>query len=114
MMREDRHLHVFDHGHGCKRLRDLKRACHTMATNRMRREPQQVFSIKHNRAPIRTELAVDHVERGGLAGAIGTDQCQQLPGTQLEVNAIHRMDAAKRFAKPAHAQKAHRATLLFK
>lgn len=45
------------------------------------------------------ELAVDHVERGGLARTVGVDEREQLTGGQFEVDAIHRLNATKRFAQ---------------
>ena len=44
-------------------------------------------------------LAVEHVEAGALAGAVGTDQRQDFAGLQRERHAAHRMDAAIGFAQ---------------
>ena len=53
-------------------------------------------------------LAVEHVEAGALAGAVGADQRQDFAGLQRERHAAHRMDAAIGFAQAFDRQQCGR------
>ena len=44
------------------------------------------------------------VEHGGLAGAVGADQAEDLPLLHLEGEAVHRLDAAEVHAQTLHVQ----------
>ena len=54
--------------------------------------------------------AGDQVEGGGLAGAVGADQGQQLAGLEFEVDAIDGLDATEGLAQVLDFEQAHRAT----
>ena len=50
-------------------------------------------------ARIGRELAVHHVEAGGLAGAVRADERDQLARRDAEGNVAHRLDAAVRLGQ---------------
>ena len=56
-------------------------------------KPIDPLARERDRALIGRQLAGDHVEQGGLAGAVGTDDGEQLAGRDAEA---HRIDAPAR------------------
>ena len=53
---------------------------------------------KRDRALIGRDLAGDHVEQGGLAGAVGADDGEELAGPDAEAHGVERLQAAKALA----------------
>ena len=82
----------------------MKGAPHALAPNVARLAPHQLLALQHDGALIRTQLAIDHVEGGGLARAIGANQGQQLARGHVKADAVHRFDAPKGLAQVAHLQ----------
>ena len=105
--RQQSHLHVFHDGQRGKGFGNLKGAAHAESPDLARRFADQLMAVQQDRAAISAQLPVDHVEGGGLAGAVGPDQCQQLAGGQLKMNAIDRTHATERFAQAGHFEQAH-------
>ena len=58
-----------------------------------------VLAAQMDPAAVGNDLAVEHVEAGALAGAVGADQRQDFTGLQREDDAAHRMDAAIGFGQ---------------
>src|SRR5262249_32129628 len=58
-------------------------------------------------AAIGHELPVDHVEAGRLAGAVGTDQRQELAVAQLKADVLDGVHAAECLGQVAHGEDAH-------
>ena len=104
VMRDERHLHVLAHGHGLERGGDLERAAHAQRPHRARVEAGDVAARKEDAPGVGRELAVDEVEAGGLAGAVGADQRQQTAGLHAEGDAVDRLDAAERLLEAARLQ----------
>ena len=52
----------------------------------------------------------DHVEQGGLAGAVGADQPEDLPLPQLQAHAIEGQQAAEAAADRLHLEQGHGAS----
>ena len=50
----------------------------------------------------RTQHARQHPQQGGLAGAIGTDQAEQLTGTDGEVRVVHRQHVSETARERTH------------
>ena len=53
------------------------------------------IAIQHHLAAVGRVKAGDHVDRGGLAGAVGTDQSQDFAGRDMEAQAVERVEAAE-------------------
>ena len=77
-----------------------------------RRQPGDRPAVEGDGAGVGLELAVQHVEAGALAGAVGADQRQHFAGGEIEVDAGHRLDAAERLAQAADRQQHHVASSL--
>src|SRR5262249_55541266 len=58
-------------------------------------------------AAVGQKLAVDDVEAGRLAGAVGADQRQELALADVEADIGDRAHAAERLAEVAHGEDAH-------
>ena len=64
-------------------------------------------AVEAHAAGVGPELAVEHVEAGGLAGAVRPDQRQQLAGRDREGHAVHGLHAAEGLSRgPATARTA--------
>src|SRR6218665_238512 len=71
-----------------------------------------VGAVEGDGAVVGLELAVDHVEGGRLAGAVGADEREQFAGRQLEADAVHGLHAAEGFAEVGDFEEAHAFTSL--
>ncbi len=63
-----------------------------------------VLAIQADAAIVRRDQAGDHVETGGLAGAVRPEQAHDLAAMQGEADALHHRPAAERLADPVHEQ----------
>ena len=107
----ERHLHVLGDRHGHERLGDLEGAAEAQAPDAARRQAGNVLVGEPDTAAVGRELAADHVEDGGLAGAVGADDRQQPPGVEAKRHVARGHHAAERLAQRLDAQKAHAAAL---
>ena len=80
----ERHLHVLAHAERREGRGDLEGAAHAQAPDRAGRRPTISRPPSRTEAAVGRELAVQHVEAGALARAIGADQRQQLAGVDGE------------------------------
>src|SRR5262249_32777704 len=48
-----------------------------------------VLALEQGAAPVGRDLASGHAERGGLAGAVGAEQADDLAEVDLEMDALH-------------------------
>src|SRR6218665_1841736 len=112
VVREQRHLHVLDHGERGKSFGDLEGAAHALAPDLARLAAHELVAVERDRALVGLELAVDHVEGGRLAGAVGADEREQFAGRQLEADAVHGLHAAEGFAEVGDFEEAHAFTSL--
>src|SRR5438094_3677678 len=110
-VRQQRELHVLAHGERAPDRGDLEGAPDALAPDLPRREAEDRFAAEQHLAGIGAELAVHHVEAGGLAGAVGTDEREELALAEREAHPVDRAHAAERFLQVAHLEKRfHRAT----
>src|SRR5207253_9972021 len=58
-------------------------------------------------AAARSQQSDEHLDGGGLAGAVGAEEAEQLPGAHLQVQVFHRREAAVALGQEAGGQ--HRA-----
>ncbi len=86
-VREQRDLDVLAHRHRRERRRHLERAPDAQPGDGLRRQSGQQASGQRRAAAVRRKLAVEHVEQGRLAGPIGSDHRDALPGRHIEAHA---------------------------
>ena len=103
-LRQQRHLHVFHNGKRRECLGNLERTAHPHAPDVARVTAHQFLGTQLDGTRIGLELAVDHVERGGLARTVGANQRQQFSRSQIERNAVDCLDATERFAQTGDFQ----------
>ena len=105
--RDQRHLHVLDHGQRGKGLGDLESTAHAELPDLARLATDQLLAIQPDRTLVGLELAVDHVEGRRFARAIGANQREQLARRNRKIDAIDRTVAAKGLAQTGDAEQAH-------
>jgi len=100
-------LHVLDDLHRSEGRGDLEGAADAQTPDCVRRHADDVATVEQHAARVRPELAVDHVEAGGLAGAVRADHRQQLAGVQRETDVVDGPHAAERFRQMFDDEQAH-------
>src|SRR5258708_22091298 len=60
--------------------------------------------IQYYLAAVRRIEAGDHVDRGGLAGAVRPDQSQNFAGCDMEAQSVQRIKAAEAFCQFFHVE----------
>src|SRR6202050_2551309 len=93
-MRGQRYLDVLAHSHGRECRCDLEGAPHAQPPDLARLEASGVLPQHMNPAGVGRGLAVEHVEAGRLAGAIGPDQRKDFARLKRKRDATHGMDPA--------------------
>ena len=107
-----RHRDVLLHGQIVEQLDRLPRAGETQARPLVRRLPRQVAAVEHHAAAVADE-AGDRVDERRLAGAVRSDQAEELSGLDLQVDVDQRPHAAEADRHPVRFQHgSHRSTLL--
>src|SRR5262249_37601282 len=71
----------------------------------LRRARRDLDPAKTNDAGIARENAGDHLDQGGLAGAILAEQSMDLARAEREIDVLQRAHRAKTLGYPAHLQK---------
>jgi hypothetical protein len=94
-MADQRHLHVLRDGHREKGLRNLKGAPDPAPESFARREAGDDLAVQHHLAPVRRELAADHVEGRRLSRAVRADERQKLAAVDGEADISRRHHAAE-------------------
>src|SRR5262249_29709988 len=107
IMAHDRELHVLGNGHRAERRGDLKGAADAEPPDLARLEPHDAAIGETDFTLIGSELPVDHVEAGRLAGAVRSDQGQELACTNVEAGIVDGAHAAERLRQVAHGENAH-------
>src|SRR5262249_52909290 len=98
-MRDQRDLDILAHGHGRECRGDLKGAADAEPPDRARLQADGLLAEKMDRAPVRRDLSVEHVEAGAFSRAIRADQRQDLAGIQFERHGAYGVNAAIGFAQ---------------
>ena len=96
---------VVEHGESGERLHDLEGAADAGGADLVRAQAVDGFPLENNFAGVRGIDAGDHIEDGGLAGAVRADQAVDVALGDLERRRVHRTQAAERFADRAHFEK---------
>jgi hypothetical protein len=100
--------HVLEHRERGKDLRDLERARDAEPGDLARRPPGNVAVLEPDGALGRPQMTGDHVDEGGLAGAVGADDADGLLRRNVDRDVARRHDRAERLLEIAHRQD-HRA-----
>src|SRR5499425_2443748 len=90
---QSRHLHVLEDSHAAPQLRELKCACDAHAGVDVWRTAAHLLAAHQHAAGVRVEVAGQHVDQRGLAGAIGADEPDEVALGDREVHGIVRDDA---------------------
>jgi len=72
------------------------------ADNFVRREADQAAAVEGDRAARGPQQAGDRAQGGRLAGAVGTDERDDLPGLDVQVDPVQRLDGAVGDVEVAH------------
>jgi hypothetical protein len=99
--------HVFQDGHAAEQLDILEGAGQSQAGPAVGRQTCQVFAFQENGAGGGWKQAVDDIEAGGFAGAVGADEGQDLPGSDVEAHLIQGPHPAEVLAEGIHRQDRH-------
>ena len=83
-----RQQQVLEHGQPAERAGDLERPRQAERQQAMRRETVDAPAVEHDASGVRPQLAGEHRQQRGLAGAVGTDQPGDAAGRHVEGNTI--------------------------
>jgi hypothetical protein len=109
--RERAHHHVVQHGHPREGAQLLERPRNPAAADRVRRQPRQRRTVEPHLPLVGMVEAGDDLEQGGLAGAVGADDPDQLAGRHVEGDPAVGRDAAEPLRHAGDGQEAHGAVL---
>src|SRR2546426_1529363 len=110
--RVHRHDQVLGDGHRAPQLEVLKCARDAEARSHVRRRIDQRVAFEEDRALVRGDDAGDAVEERRLAGAVGTDQAEDLAAVQVQRHSVQSDDSAEAHCDVAYTQHRH-ATFTF-
>jgi hypothetical protein len=96
--------HVVEHAETRERLDDLKGPTDAGIADAIGPEPGDRAAVELHRAGAGRKDTGDHVEGRGLAGAVGADQRVDCARRHVEVDIVHRAQAAEALAQPAHTE----------
>ena len=100
-------LHQLHHGHDI--LFDsqppedrwlLRQIPHAKPRALVHRQAGDVLAVDQDLALIDADEAGDHVEAGGLAGAVGAEQADDLAALEAQADALHDLTLAERLEQP--------------
>src|SRR5581483_8147848 len=101
------------YGQQGEQLEALKRSGQPGAGAPVGRQPRDVAAVDAHDSRVGPLQAADHVEQGGLAGTVRSDQPGHAPGGGIEVDVVQRQVATEAHRDTAHRQQrrggAHRA-----
>ena len=91
---ERAHLQVLLHAHAGEHVAAFRHMGHAQRDDLVRMRFEQIVAIIGNAAGFGRHQTGDGVQGGGLAGAVGSDQGDDLAVVHLEANALDRVDRA--------------------
>ena len=106
---DEGHLDVLADGHAGEARGDLEGAADAAAPDGAGRQAGDGPASQGHGPGVRPELAADHVEAGGLAGAVGADEGEHLAGCDGEGDGLDGGDATPGFAEVFDGEDAHAA-----
>ncbi len=107
------YLQIFQHRHARKYASAFRRLCELEPGDLVGRQPGNVAAVEGDRPFARPRVAAHRHHQGGLAGAVGADQRDDLAGIDVEVDALERPHVAVKGGDAANGKEgsAHRPTL---
>ena len=102
-----RHPDVVGDGHAVEQADFLKGAAHAAASPQMARHGGAVGAEIADASRARRKVAADDLEQGGLAGAVGADQANDLARADRERHVAQCHHAAEVAADAAHLERGH-------
>src|SRR5690606_7120845 len=87
----------------------LEHAQHAQAGELGGIEPQDASAVEPDLAGVGAQVARQHIEQRGLAGAVRTDQADQLAFRHVHADAVERLEAAEALADVANLEQRHHA-----
>ena len=96
---------VLAHGHGAEEGEVLEGSADAEIGDAVGRRPQQRAALEEDVALVRGVEAAEAIEKGGLAGAVGADQADDLPLVDVEGDAVESDDAAETQAHAVDPEK---------
>src|SRR6185312_10630523 len=102
--RERTHRDIVRHGDLVERPHDLEGAAHAGAANLVRAHADEGLSVEHNVAACRLQGTGDHVEGGGLAGAVRADQRMDGAGRHFEGDVVDGGQPAEATGEPLYLE----------
>ncbi len=101
--------HVVEHGHRAEQLDVLERARDPAPHDAVRRRTQKALAGEAHAAGVGLVEPGDHVEEGGLAGAVRADQPDDLPRVDVERDVVDRDDPPEPPRHVPNLEQRHRA-----
>src|SRR5437667_317905 len=95
---------VVEHGKVAEQAVDLEGAAQAALHALRLRRPGHVIAAKQDAAGGGTQGSHQHVDEGGLAGAVGPDERVALSGPQPEIDVLRHRQRAEAFAEPTGFQ----------
>ncbi len=86
---------VLAHGKTLERFGGLEGPCQPLRHDAVRRIAGDVAAVEADGSGLRRDLAGEHVEQGGLAGAVGPDQRDEFSGLDVEADVRERPERAE-------------------
>src|SRR5690554_5763334 len=108
-MREQGHLHVFDHGQRGEGCRDLESAAHPHMCDLARRQADKLGALQPHRTRGGRQLAVHHVEGGRFSGSVRAYEGEQFALVEIEADVVYSQVATKFLGKIFNFEQAHAA-----
>ena len=85
----------------------LRQVAHAETAALVHRQLGHVLALQEDAPAVGAQEAHDHVERGGLARAVGPEEADHLPRVDVEAHAVHHHAAPKPLAQPLGDQTFH-------
>ena len=87
-----------------KKVHHLVRATDPLVADLKGLPAGDILILKENPARIGLELTADHVEKGRLAGPVGTDDCYDLSLPNRQLGVLDGHEPIERFGQTAHLE----------
>ena len=103
--------HVLEHRHVQEQAKRLEGSRDPACRDRVRRKARHSVSLEDDFAGVGTEEPRDEVEDGGLPGAVGADETDDLALADVKLEIVDHLQPAERFGDAAKLEERHRQTI---
>ncbi len=104
LLRQDRDLHVPEHGQAREDVGDLEGARDSLAADLVRGLAPDVLALEQDPPLVGLQVAGDQVEKRGFAGAVRTDDGDEVARVHPELGPVHGLEIPKGFAEGLNLQ----------